>query len=183
MEDINKTGESVFILSAKCYFCGMIRKFILFLIIPCLSTGVLTAQSFVRTSELFRPGADNSRSGQLNIIQDPAIDTLINRCILINQNLKQINGHYGMVGFRIQIYASSNRMAKEEAPKVYADFFNKFPDIKLYSLFAKPAYYKIRAGDFRTKTEATKLYLIVSKEFPDAYLVPDFINYPDLNTK
>jgi len=88
-----------------------------------------------------------------------------------------------MEGFRIQIYSSSNRNAREESNKVMAEFISKFPDIKPSLLYAEPGYFKIRAGDFRTKTEATKLYLIVSKEFPDAYLVPDFINFPDLNTK
>jgi hypothetical protein len=88
-----------------------------------------------------------------------------------------------MEGFRIQIYSSSNRNAREESNKAMAEFISKFPDIKPYSLYAEPGYFKIRAGDFRTKTEATRLYLIVSKEFPDAYLVPDFINFPDLNTK
>ena len=60
---------------------------------------------------------------------------------------------------------------------------SKFPDITSYQLYAEPGYFKVRVGDFRTKTEATKLFLLVSKEFPDAYLVPDIINFPDLNTK
>ena len=88
-----------------------------------------------------------------------------------------------MAGFRIQIYASSNRNAREESNKAMAEFISKFPDIKPYLVFAEPGYFKIRAGDFRTKTEATRLFLLVSKEFPDAYLVPDFINFPDLITK
>jgi hypothetical protein len=161
----------------------MIRK--IFFIFVCLNfaSGFGLAQSFVKTSDLFRRADVNSRSGRLNIIQDPAIDTLLSRYILINKNLynEASPNHYGMDGFRIQIYASSNRNAREESNKVMAEFISKFPDIKPYSLYAEPGYFKIRAGDFRTKTEATRLYLIVSKEFPDAYLVPDFINFPDLN--
>lgn len=88
-----------------------------------------------------------------------------------------------MEGFRIQIYNSSNRNAREESSKVRADFISKFPDIISYPLFAEPGYYKIRVGDFRTKTEATILYLQISKVFPDSYIVPDIINFPDLNIK
>jgi hypothetical protein len=88
-----------------------------------------------------------------------------------------------MDGFRIQIYSSSNRNAREESNKARAAFISKFPDIISYALYAEPGYFKIRAGDFRTKTEATRLFMLVSKEFPDAYLVPDIINFPDLNTK
>src|SRR5450759_4814981 len=119
MKENNKTGESVFILSTNCYFCRMIRKLFFVLIILGFSTGFIDAQSIVKTSDLFRRSDNNSRSGQLNIIQDPAIDTLINRYILGNKN------HYGMDGFRIQIYSSSNRNARKESDKAYTDFMNK----------------------------------------------------------
>lgn len=161
----------------------MIRKHFLILIIIGFSTLSVKAQDFVRTSDLFRRDDNNSRSGQLNIIQDPAIDTLISRYILINKNISKDYGYYGMQGFRIQIYSSSNRNAREESNKARVEFISKFPEIISYPLFADPGYFKVRAGDFRTKTEATKIFLIVSKEFPDAYLVPDIINFPDLNTK
>ena len=166
----------------------MIRKLFLIFIIPVFSAGLVSAQTVVSTSELFKRTDGNSHSGQLNIVQDPAIDTLISRYILGNKNLSQEPGKFGMEGFRIQIYNSSNRDAKVESGKALQDFLNKFPEseypeLKCYQKFALPGYYKIRVGDFRTKTEATKLFLIVSKAFPDAYLVPDFINFPDLNTK
>lgn len=161
----------------------MIRKLFLFLIILGFLTGFVSAQSFVKTSDLFPRSDENSRAGHLNIIQDPSIDTLISRYILVNKNLYENFGYFGMEGFRIQIYNSSNRNAKSESIKANVEFLSKFKDIRSYTLFAQPVYYKIRVGDFRTKTEATRLFLIISKEFPDAYLVPDFINFPDLNTK
>lgn len=161
----------------------MIRKFFLFIIILGFSTVIGSAQSFVKTSYIFRRSDNNSYAGQLNIIQNSAIDTLISRYRLVNEDIKKDHGYYGMDGFRIQIYSSSNRNARDESNKAGADFVIKFPDIPSYQLFAEPGYYKIRAGDFRTKTEATRIFLIVSKEFPDAYLVPDIINFPDLNTK
>ena len=89
-----------------------------------------------------------------------------------------------MKGFRIQIYARNNRNAREESNKARSEFISKFPGIASYPTYENPGYFKIRVGDFRTKTEATKLFLIISKEFPDAYLVPNvYINFPDLNTK
>lgn len=161
----------------------MIRKFFLLLFILGFSTGIGVTQSIIKTSDLFRRSDNNSRAGKLNIIQDLAIDTLISRYILINKNVYKDNDHYGMEGFRIQIYSSSNRNAKLESAKVRQEFMNRFPDVVSYLLFAEPAWYKIRVGNFRTKTEAIKLFLIISKEFPDAYLVPDIINFPDLNKK
>jgi len=148
-----------------------------------LSTGFLSAQSFSKTSDLFRRGDDNSRAGHLNIIQDPAIDTLIYRYILANENIKKEYTYYGMQGVRIQIYNSSNRNARLESDKARQEFMDKFPDMVSYKLYAEPGYFKVRVGDFRTRTEAIKVFLIVSKEFPDAYFVPDIINFPDPNKK
>jgi hypothetical protein len=185
MKENNKTGDSVFNLSANCYFCRMIRRLLLFFIFLGFSSWSVLSQSVVKTSDLFRRPDSNQRTGQLNIIQDPAIDTLISRYILVNKNLysKATPNHYGMDGFRIQIYARNNRTAREESNKVRADFMNKFPDIDSYQLYADPGYFKIRVGDYRTKTDAIKIFLAISKEFPEAYIVPDFINFPDLNTK
>jgi hypothetical protein len=161
----------------------MIRKLFLFFVVFCFSTTIVRSQFFVKTSDLFAAKNDNQNMGKLNIIQDPALDTLISRYILGYINLEQKNGHEGMEGYRIQIYNSSSRNAREESGKTRAEFMNRFPDIVSYLMFAEPGYYKIRVGDFRTKTEATRIFLLISKVFPDAYIVPDIINFPDLNNK
>ena len=88
-----------------------------------------------------------------------------------------------MAGFRIQIFRSANRTAKEESNKERAEFMSEFPDIPSYKEFEKPGYFLVRVGDFRTKVEGTKLLFVVRRKFPNAYLVPDKINFPDLNTK
>lgn len=161
----------------------MIRSFFLILVFLGFSSGIVMAQSFIKTADLLKRPDTDSRTGQLNISQDPALDTLINRYILMSKKVYKEMNYYGMNGFRIQIYASSNRNAREESNKARAEFINKFPDIVSYPVYQHPGYFKIRVGDFRTRTEATKLFLIISKEFPDAYIVPDIINFPDLNIK
>ncbi len=183
MKEINKTRVSLLNMSANCYFCGMIRKLLWLVIFLGLFAGSGLSQSFIKTSELFRRTDNTYSMGQLSIIQNAAVDTLIYRYRLLNENLREINGHYGMKGFRIQIYANNSRNAREESGKVRQEFISKFPDIVSYLLFENPGYFKVRVGDFRSKTEAIRLYLIISKSFPNSYLVPDFINFPDLNTK
>lgn len=161
----------------------MIRKLYFSLFILLLTTGITKAQAFVKTADLFIQQDGSSHGGKLKIIQDPSIDSLICRYILVNENIYRDYGRYGMQGFRIQIYSSSNRNAREESNKARAAFMSKFPDVPSYPLYAEPGYFKIRAGDFRTKTEATRLFLLISKEFPNAYIVPDIINFPDLINK
>ncbi len=166
----------------------MFRKIFLILFISGFTAVFVNSQTVIKTTDLFKRIDSNAQTGRLNIIQDPAVDTLISRYILTYRNLAEKDGYEGMEGFRIQIYNSSNRDAKVESGKALQDFLNKFPEskypeLKTYQQFALPGYYKIRVGDFRTKTEAMRLYLLISKAFPDAYIVPDIINFPDMNTR
>jgi hypothetical protein len=161
----------------------MIRKLFLVIVVLGFSTTVGRSQFIVTSSDLFARKDGSTHAGRLNIIQDQGIDTLISRYILGYKDLEEKNGHSGMEGYRIQIYRSSARNAREESGKVRAEFMSKFQDIVSYPLFAEPGYYIIRVGDFRNKTEATRLFLLISKAFPDAYIVPDIINFPDENSK
>jgi hypothetical protein len=157
----------------------MIRKLFLFAVFFGISTGFVFSQSFVKTADIFKRADNDLYTGQLNITQNQAIDSLIYRYILMSKKVYKEKNYYGMEGCRIQIYRSSNRNAREESNKARAKFMEKFPDIVTYQIFADPGYFAIRAGDFRNKAEALKLFLTVSKEFPDSYIVPDIINFPD----
>jgi len=157
----------------------MIRKLYVFAVFFGISTGFVFSQSFVKTSDLFKRPDNESSIGQLNVTQNQAIDSLIYRYMLLGKKTFKEKNYYGMEGCRIQIYRSSNRNAREESNKARAKFMEKFPDIVTYQIFADPGYFAIRAGDFRNKAEALKLFLTVSKEFPDSYIVPDIINFPD----
>ena len=141
------------------------------------------AQEFFKTSDLFRKPDSDKKSGSLNIIQEPNVDTLIYRYILANRVLKQqSNGDGDMEGFRIQIYRSSNRNARDEANKARAEFMIEFPDFpSTYILYQEPGYFLIRVGDFRTSVEGTKWLYLIRKKFPNAYIVQDKIKFPDLN--
>jgi hypothetical protein len=136
------------------------------------------AQTFFRTADLFRNTGTSSDSGALNIIQSLSVDTLISRYVMAN---KLMDSH--MEGFRIQIFRSSNRGAREESNKVMAEFVINFPDITPYQKYAEPGYFVVRAGDFRTRVEGSKSLYQIRKKYPNAYLVPDIINFPDLNKK
>jgi len=164
----------------------MIKRLFLITTLLGIFSLVARSQTVVSTTELFR--RTDSGSGKLNIVQDPSIDTLINRYILANKNQEEKNHFMGIEGFRIQIYNSSDRNAKVESGKVRQEFMNQFPEnqypeLVTYLLFAEPAWYKVRVGNFRSRTEATRLFLIISKKFPNADLVPDIINLQDLNKK
>jgi hypothetical protein len=156
----------------------MPKKSLILFIILVVSFDLCQSQDIHSTEELLHRKDSNYHMGELNIYQDPGIDSLISRYILYNLRLN------GMDGFRIQIYNSSDKNAREDSGKARAEFMTAFPDIIAYPpVFEKPSYYKIRVGDYRTRIEGTKYLLMVRKVFPDAILVPDVINFPDLNKK
>lgn len=155
----------------------MIRKISFLFFVFFILYEASDAQQMSPTEKLFQRNNEN-HIGRLSVTQNPGIDSLVTRYILSNMKMN------GLEGFRIQIYSSSNRNAREESGKVRMEFVSKFSEgLTSYASFAEPGYYKIRVGDFRTKTEGTKYLLMVRKVFPDAYLVPDIINFPDLNKK
>jgi len=158
----------------------MIRKTILLLAIVICSISESRSQAFVRTIDLIRMNKPASTTGELNISQNQAIDTLISRYIISRGRIRTLEGTPGVEGFRIQIYSSSVRTAREESAKARAKFISIFGDIASYPQYQEPGYFMVRVGDYRTKTEAYKYLLMVRKEFPNAILVPTPINFPDL---
>ena len=157
----------------------MIRKVILLIVLFTSVLNLCRAQEFFKTADLFRKPESVKKSGSLNIIQEPNVDTLIYRYILANQMLRQ-KGDGDMEGYRIQIYSSSNRKARDESNKIMAEFMIEFPDIPSYVRYREPGYFLVKAGNFRTKLEGTKWLSIVRRKYPNAYLVPDNIYFPDL---
>jgi hypothetical protein len=162
------------------YFCGMTKKPFLLIILFLSVLPISKAQEFIKTSDLFRIQETDNRSASLNIIQSPCVDTLISRYVLANKLLKQNSGGGEMDGFRIQIYRSSNRAARDESNKARAEFMIEFPDIPSYAMYDNPGYFLVRAGNFRTKLEGTKWLYNIRRKYPNAYLVPDKIYFPDL---
>ncbi len=123
-----------------------------------------------------KPGYRDSnqyQEAQLQIYQDPRLETLLQRHIEYNKKKG------GMNGFRIQIFFGSGRTARDDANETKARFLSYFPDTKAHILYQSP-FYKVRVGDFRTKNEALKFYRTIQRRFPNAYIIPDIIEFPEL---
>lgn len=111
--------------------------------------------------------------GNIEISQDASITMLIEKHY--KMSLNDIN----LSGFRIQIYNSTGKEARDEANEVRNKFMNTFSDVKAYLIY-QPPYFKIKVGDFRTKPEAYLLYKKVLEQYPTAYIVQDKINLPPI---
>ncbi len=80
-------------------------------------------------------------------------------------------------GWRIQLVATTDRRKIDE---VQNNFRNKYP-ISVDWIQAKP-YYKVRAGAFINKTDATRWLKTVKADFPDAYLVQDRVKATEITS-
>ncbi|MDL2311750.1 SPOR domain-containing protein [Bacteroidales bacterium OttesenSCG-928-B11] len=79
-------------------------------------------------------------------------------------------------GFRIQIAAISGSHASEKAEKEKENVEKIFKNLPCYISYLEPNF-RIRIGDFRTRTEAYRHLETVRLQFPGAFIVTDKIYF------
>ena len=134
----------------------MKKLFFLFILLPFLSV----AQSDTTLSE----------NGRITSINERGINVLVKKYENI---LKAKNG---VEGWRVQLMFKAK---KEEITQLKIAFIKLYPEIPAYLEYNTP-YYRVRVGNCRTKLEAIKIKDLISKSFPGAYLVPEIINFSQL---
>jgi hypothetical protein len=112
--------------------------------------------------------------GNIKIIQDPKIDSLLSLHIELNEEYTHIEG------WRINIFFEAGNYSKRMAVEAKSKFVNSYSDVPCYLVFQEP-YYKVRVGDYRTKMEAEKFLHEIEREYPNAFVVKDNINFPKLD--
>lgn len=106
-----------------------------------------------------------------NIIQDKRVNELVLKHVLVNQTKK------GKIkGYRVQIHFGSE---KAKALDIKAKYTSMYRNSDAYLDYQQP-YFKIRAGDFRTKLEAYKLLQDILGDFPGAFIVSDDVELTNL---
>lgn len=113
-------------------------------------------------------------NGNVVVYQDERINKVIWKHV--NQN-KEFNG---VQGFRIRIFSDLGQTAREKSQEANAKFNELFPEIPVYREYDTP-YYKVYAGDYRTKNDALKDFKRIKEYFPVAFIVPGRINFPKLD--
>jgi hypothetical protein len=114
--------------------------------------------------------ANSQNNGRVIILQNPVIDTLVQKHVVLNQLQPTIDG------WRIQIFFESGNNAKILANRSRDRFLEIYPDQGAYLTFNEP-YYKVRIGNFRTRMDAEGFLQNIISEFPTAYIVPDNVYF------
>ncbi len=117
--------------------------------------------------------SQQTQDKNIKVIQDTRISELVSTHIELNK-VKP-----GIAGWRVQIFFDSGNKSKTNAQVLLDEFRIKYPGIKAYIVFQEP-YFKVRVGDYRTRMEAEKIQKLIITDFPNAFIVKDEINFPDL---
>lgn len=120
------------------------------------------------------------RSPQTDIFQKLGIDQPAQFKRMVELHIRKNESERGMNGFRVEIFFSSALDARQKALQVKTAFLKEYPDINSYVIYVSPDF-KVRVGDFRTKNEALALMKQIQARFPKAFIVPDIIEFPNLN--
>jgi hypothetical protein len=111
--------------------------------------------------------------GDILVFQDMRINDLI------YNHVEQNKRKEGVPGFRIRIFSDLGSSARDQSQDAKAKFYGLFPEIPIYREYVSP-YFRVVVGDYRTKIDALKDFKRVKRYFPSAFIVPDKINYPNL---
>jgi len=107
-------------------------------------------------------------NGNVRWQMDPSVEQLLQKKSDLDKQKPSIQG------FRVQLYYGGNRA---EALELKSKFASLHPEVESYLIYQQP-YFRLRAGNFRTRMEAYKLFKIVEKEFPSVFIVNDEIAFP-----
>jgi hypothetical protein len=103
---------------------------------------------------------------------DPKIEQIQSDYIKAWEKVDKIDG------YRIQITAFSGNNSRNRAEGERAAFKSNFPGISVYLSYSEP-YFKLRVGNYLTRLEAYKDLKRIQLTYPNAYIVPDKINFND----
>ena len=136
-------------------------RWIILFIMTCMMGGGLMAQA----------------DGNAVVIQDPAIDTLLQKHVEMNEALLLNTDNYAIDGYRIQIFEESGNKSSTRAREVMAEFSTKYPDIPVYLTWQAPNF-KVRVGDFETRMKAEGFLNKIKRTYPIAWVIKDKIKFP-----
>jgi hypothetical protein len=116
----------------------------------------------------------NPDMGNISINQDPLITQLLDTYYIQNASRP------GMNGFRIRIFFDLGQQSRDNSLEVMNEFMESFPGISVYRTFDSP-YYKVSVGDYRTRDEAIKQLKGLNREYPKAFIISEWINFPRID--
>jgi hypothetical protein len=121
-----------------------------------------------------------SQTTTVIVHKDPRVDALVKKQGNINKTVKKNSARFGK-GYRLMVINTNKR---EEAIAAKTKVYTYFPELKAYLSYQSP-YYKLKAGNFKTRDEAERYRKLMSTQFPKGvFIVNDTIEIkPEKDTE
>lgn len=116
------------------------------------------------SSAVFAQNANDTSS--VVVHKDPRVDVLMKKQADINASVKRSNARTAR-GYRLLVVNTNKR---DEAISAKTKIYSNFPELKAYLIYQTP-YFKLKAGNFRTREEAKEYQKLISVYFPKGVLV------------
>jgi hypothetical protein len=98
--------------------------------------------------------------------KDPRVDALIKKQGSINKTVKKNTARFGK-GYRLMVVNTNKR---DEVIAAKTKIYTHFPELKAYIAYQSP-YFKLKAGNFKTRDEAERYRKLVSSLFPKGVFI------------
>lgn len=87
-----------------------------------------------------------------------------------------------ITGYRVRIYFSNDKNARNESEATMEAFKERYPGIPAYRSYQNPSF-KVTVGDFRTRSEAMEMMQRLKSEYPSSFVTKENINYPTIDAE
>lgn len=114
---------------------------------------------------------DTAFTRSVIVHKDPRLDVLVRKQAAINSAVKKATART-MRGFRLLVVNTTRR---DEAMAAKTKIYTLFPDLKAYLSYQSP-YFKLKAGNFKTREEADSYRKLMNELFPKGvFIISDII--------
>jgi hypothetical protein len=110
--------------------------------------------------------AQNTDTSSVVIHKDPRVDLLVKKQADANAAIKKANARTAR-GYRLLVVNTNKR---DEAISAKTKVYSNFPELKAYLVYQAP-YFKLKAGNFKTREEAKEYQKLLSVYFPKGVVV------------
>lgn len=165
------------------------KKTIIAIIVALLPL-LVNAQEQYADSIVYRPAAavDSTLLGKsiFNILSAHSYgegDIRIHQSQAITNAMKQYisgNSSRKISGYRVRIFFDNSQSARNVSESVMRTFRAAHPGTPAYRSYQNP-FFRVVAGNFRTKSEAMEFLQRVKSTYPAAIVVKEDINYPAID--
>lgn len=119
----------------------------------------------------------SQEKGAVEVVKNSAIDSLISRRLLLQKSVSPRNeSPLLLYGFRVQVFFGPDRKKAYQEQARVKELYPEYPN---YLTYTQPNY-RIKVGDFRTRSEAQKLMNQLKPYFSSLFIFNERIHPPKL---